>query len=153
MICLIQKVLNGSVSVSDKKISSIKKGYVVFVGIEKNDNEKDISWCGNKIINIRLFEDENGKLNHNIKEVDGEILSISQFTLAANLKKGNRPSFDNAMKPEKANTLYEEFKEYIEKNYKKPLDGAFQNEMIVSITNQGPTTIIVDSNKRIYNNS
>jgi len=151
MICVIQRVTNGSVSVENNIISEIKTGYVILVGIEKNDVEKDLVWCAEKIVNMRIFEDNNGKLNLSIKDLSGDILCVSQFTLTANMQKGNRPSFDNAMEPENARVLYEKFKLLIEQKYKKPFDGQFQANMLVSINNNGPLTIILDSKKRIYN--
>ena len=144
MKVLVQKSLKSSVSVDGKIINKIDSGLVLLVGINVNDTSKDIDWMVNKVLNLRIFDDENGVMNKSILDVGGEILSISQFTLQAETKKGNRPSYINAMKGEDANKLYEEFNEKLNKQI-KTYPGVFGADMLVDIQNNGPTTIILDS--------
>lgn len=144
MKVLVQKSLESSVSVDSKVINKIDSGLVLLVGINVNDTSKDIDWMVNKVLNLRIFDDENGVMNKSILDVGGEILSISQFTLQAETKKGNRPSYINAMKGEDANHLYEEFNEKLNKQI-KTYPGVFGADMLVNIQNNGPTTIILDS--------
>ena len=144
MKVLVQKSLKSSVSVDGKIINKIDSGLVLLVGINVNDTSKDIDWMVNKVLNLRIFDDENGVMNKSILDVGGEILSISQFTLQAETKKGNRPSYINAMKGEEANILYEEFNEKLNKQI-KTYPGVFGADMLVDIQNNGPTTIILDS--------
>ena len=144
MKVLVQKSLKSSVSVDGKIINKIDSGLVLLVGINVNDTSKDIDWMVNKVLNLRIFDDENGVMNKSILDVGGVILSISQFTLQAETKKGNRPSYINAMKGEDANKLYEEFNEKLNKQI-KTYPGVFGADMLVDIQNNGPTTIILDS--------
>ena len=144
MKVLVQKSLESSVSVDNKIINKIDSGLVLLVGIHQEDTSKDIDWMVNKVLNLRIFDDENGVMNKSILDVGGEILSISQFTLQAETKKGNRPSYINAMKGEDANKLYEEFNSKLNESI-KTYPGVFGADMVVSIQNNGPTTIILDS--------
>ena len=144
MKVLVQKSLKSSVSVDGEIVNKIDSGLVLLVGINVNDTSKDIDWMVNKVLNLRIFDDENGVMNKSILDVGGEILSISQFTLQAETKKGNRPSYINAMKGEDANKLYEEFNEKLNKQI-KTYPGVFGADMLVDIQNNGPTTIILDS--------
>ena len=144
MKVLVQKSLESSVSVDGKVINKIDSGLVLLVGISVDDTSKDVDWMVNKVLNLRIFDDENGVMNKSILDVGGEILSISQFTLQAETKKGNRPSYINAMKGEDANKLYEEFNSKLNETI-KTYPGVFGADMIVSIQNNGPTTIILDS--------
>lgn len=143
MRLIIQRVSNAKVDVENKTVGKIEKGYMVLVGIGENDTEKEAEYLAKKLINLRVFEDENGKMNLNIKDIKGELLLISQFTLYADCSGGNRPSFTNAGKPDKANKLYEYFctkcKEqiHVEK-------GIFGEHMEVSLINDGPVTIILE---------
>ncbi len=144
MKVVVQKCLESSVSVDNKVISSIGKGLMVLVGFTHNDTEKDVEFLTNKVINLRIFEDEDGIMNRNILEEKGEILCISQFTLYGNVQKGNRPSYIGAMNGKEAIKLYDMFCEKLnEKIITKK--GIFGADMKVSLINNGPTTIIIDS--------
>ncbi len=145
MIAVIQRVKEASVSVNNKKINSIKKGILILVGIEKDDNEKDLKFVANKIVNLRIFPDEKGKMNLSVFDIKGEILSVSQFTLTSKIKKGRRPDFGRAMPPEKAKTFYEKFLKELS-SYDIPVkDGVFGAMMEVSLRNDGPVTFIINS--------
>lgn len=145
MIAVIQRVNKAFVKVHEKLISEIKKGILVFLGIEKEDNTKDADYLINKVINLRVFEDSQGKMNFSIKDIGGEILVISEFTLTADCKKGNRPSFDKAMPPEDAEKLYRYFIENLTKTGIPVKEGSFRSFMHVSIVNEGPVTFILNT--------
>lgn len=146
MKALIQVVKNSSVYVEDKKISSIDKGYCIFVGFTHTDTKDIVNKMIKKIINLRIFKDEHGKTNLSIKNVNGKILLVSQFTLYANCIKGNRPSFIDSMNPKDAENLYEYMIETIKKEYNvETFTGSFGANMLVDIKNEGPFTIILDS--------
>ena len=144
MKVVVQRSLKSSVSVDGKLINKIDSGLMLLVGIAVDDTTKDIDWMVNKVLNLRIFDDENGVMNKSILDVGGEILSISQFTLQAETKKGNRPSYINAMKGEDANILYEEFNKKLNEKI-KTYPGVFGADMLIDIQNVGPTTIILDS--------
>lgn len=144
MKVVLQKVNKAQVTVDDEVVGKINKGYCLLVGVHKDSTEKDAEFLAKKIANARLFEDEDGKINLSLKEVKGEILSISQFTLYANVKKGNRPSFTDAARPDDAKFLYEKFNEYLELENIKVEKGIFQSHMNVLIENDGPITVIYD---------
>ena len=144
MKVVIQRVKSASVSVDGKLINEIKKGYCILVGVSVDDTPEDAIKLANKTLNLRVFEDENDVMNKSILEVGGEILSISQFTLQANTKKGNRPSYINAMKGEDAIKLYELYNEELNKSI-KTYPGVFGADMLVNIANDGPITIIIDT--------
>ena len=144
MKVVIQRVKSASVSVDGKLINEIKKGYCILVGVSVDDTPEDAIKLANKTLNLRVFEDENDVMNKSILEVGGEILSISQFTLQANTKKGNRPSYINAMKGEDAIKLYELYNEELNKSI-KTYPGVFGADMFVNIANDGPITIIIDT--------
>ena len=144
MKIVLQKVKSASVSVEGKIVGAIEKGYCLLVGIHKNSTEEDAKYLAKKISEARLFEDEEGKLNLGLKEVGGKILSISQFTLYADTKKGKRPSFTNAAKSDKANELYEKFNENLKLNGVEVETGIFQTMMEVNIVNDGPVTILYE---------
>ncbi len=145
MIAVIQRVKGASVSVNNKIINSIKKGILILVGIEKDDSEKDLKFVANKIVNLRIFPDKKNKMNLSILDINGEILSISQFTLTSKIKKGRRPDFGRAMPPEKAKIFYEKFLKEL-RTYNIPVkDGLFGAMMEVSLINDGPVTFIIDS--------
>ncbi len=149
MRVVIQRVSEASVSVGEDYFKNIKDGYLILVGIEDADNQDDIEWLSNKIIGLRVFDDENGVMNRSIKEIDGEILLISQFTLHARTKKGNRPSYIDAAKPEIAIPIYEKFKNRLQELLRKEIPtGIFGEYMQVSLINDGPVTIIIDSKNR-----
>ena len=149
MRVLIQRVKEASVTVDNKVISLIHNGLLVFVGIEEQDNREDILWLTKKIANIRLFDDENGVMNRSVIETGGDILAVSQFTLMASTKKGNRPSYIKAAKPEISVPLYEEFCTEMELAVNKPIGrGVFGADMKVRLLNDGPVTIFIDSKNR-----
>jgi D-aminoacyl-tRNA deacylase len=145
MKVVLQRSKNSSVSVNNKTVGSINMGLVVLLGVGKNDTIEDIDYLVNKIINLRIFEDDEGKMNKSLVDVDGEILLVSQFTLFADTKKGRRPSFINAGSPDKAIEYYEIFKEKLIHHGITTQTGVFQAEMEVNIVNDGPVTIIIDT--------
>ena len=144
MKVVIQRALASSVEVDNKLINKIEKGMVILVGVNVEDTSEDVDYLVRKTLNLRIFDDENGVMNKSILDVGGEILSISQFTLQASTKDGNRPSYINAMKGEEAIKLYEEYNKKLNEKV-KTYPGVFGAEMKVSITNDGPITIIMDS--------
>ena len=149
MKILIQRVKRASVTVNNELISLIDKGLLVFVGIGEEDNDEDIQWLSKKIANIRLFDDENGVMNKSVIDIDGEVLAVSQFTLMASTKKGNRPSYIKAARPEISIPLYEKFCEEVELAINKPIKrGVFGADMKVDLLNDGPVTIFIDSKNR-----
>ena len=149
MRIVIQRVSKASVKVDDKIISAIGMGMLILVGIEDLDTREDITWLSNKIIQLRIFDDENGVMNLSVKDIDGELLIVSQFTLHASTKKGNRPSYIRASKPDFAVPMYEKFVESLETELgKKVGTGKFGAMMDVSLVNDGPVTIIIDSKQK-----
>lgn len=147
MKVVIQRSLESSVEVDNKLINKIEKGMVILVGVNVEDTSEDVDYLVRKTLNLRIFDDENGVMNKSILDVGGEILSISQFTLQASTKDGNRPSYINAMKGEEAIKLYEEYNKKLNEKV-KTYPGVFGAEMKVNITNDGPITIIIDSKNR-----
>jgi len=148
MKVVVQRVTEGSVSVREKNYETkIGKGLVVLLGIKTGDNEKDLTFLADKCCNLRIFEDENDKMNLSIKDIDGEMLIISQFTLYGDAQKGNRPGFTDAAKPDEAIPLYEKFIARVKENIgeSKVKTGIFGAMMMVKIFNDGPVTIIIDS--------
>ncbi len=149
MRVLIQRVKEASVTIDGDIISLIHNGLLVFVGITEDDDREDILWLTKKIANIRLFDDENGVMNRSVIETGGDILAVSQFTLMASTKKGNRPSYIKAAKPEISVPLYEEFCAEMELAINKPIQrGVFGADMKVSLLNDGPVTIFIDSKNK-----
>ena len=149
MRAIIQRVKKASVEVDNSIVSSINKGLVVLLGIENEDNENDIDWISSKITGLRIFNDHNKVMNNSIIDVNGEIIVVSQFTLHASTKKGNRPSYIKAAKSEFALKLYEKFLIHIgEKINNKLKSGIFGAEMLVKIENDGPVTIFIDSKNK-----
>ena len=144
MKIILQKVKKASVSVDNKVVGSIDKGYCLLVGVHKESTEEDAKYLAKKVAQARLFEDENDKINLSLKDVGGSILSVSQFTLYADTKKGNRPSFTNAAGAEKANELYEKFNEFLREEGVTVETGIFQTMMEVNIVNDGPITIVYE---------
>lgn len=142
---VIQNVLNASVSVEQKIVGQINQGYVVFIGISNDDNEETANKMIQKMLNLRIFQDENGKTNLSLEQISGELLLISQFTLYADCKHGNRPSFINAGKPEHAQKLYNYIIEQCKMKVPNVQTGIFGADMKVSLTNDGPFTIVLDS--------
>lgn len=147
MTFVIQRVKSSKVTVDGKVIGKINEGYNVLIGISKNDTNEVADKMVKKLVNLRVFKDENDKMNLSIKDIDGEILAISQFTLCANMKDGNRPSFINAGRPEMSKPMYEYIVEELSKKIKKVEKGVFGADMKVDILNDGPVTIILDSEK------
>lgn len=145
MIALVQKVRSGSVEVEGKIVGSIGKGFVVLVGICKDDEPSDAIKLAEKVINLRVFEDDSGKMNLSLNDVGGEILAVSQFTLCANTTKGNRPSFADAMNPEDAQKIFTAFVELLKARGIHTETGVFGAKMMVKIHNDGPVTIWLDS--------
>lgn len=149
MKTVIQRVSSASVTIDSKVVADIQKGLLVLVGIEDADNQEDINWLTAKIANIRIFEDQNEVMNLSVKDVDGDVIVVSQFTLHANTKKGNRPSYIKASKPDIAIPLYENFLQQLEKELdKKVQTGVFGADMKVSLLNDGPVTIVIDSKNK-----
>ena len=144
MKIILQKVKKASVSVNNEIVGSIDKGFCLLVGVHKESTIDDAKYLAKKIAQARLFEDENDKINRSLKDVGGSILSVSQFTLYADTKKGNRPSFTSAAGAEKANELYEKFNEYLKEEGVTVETGIFQTMMEVNIVNDGPVTIVYE---------
>ena len=148
MRVVIQRVTEASVKVDDKIVGKIAKGVMLLVGIQDDDTLEDANWLVQKIQNLRIFGDESGKLNLSIADINGEILCISQFTLIADYKKGNRPSFIRAARPEIAIPIFEHFKKELRNTQLKIESGIFGADMKVSLINDGPVTIVMDSKTR-----
>ena len=146
MKALVQRVHSAEVRVDDKKVGSIRNGLLVYLGIKKGDTTKEIEYLVNKIINLRVFEDDNGKMNHSLREVNGRILLVSQFTLYAKTKKGKRPDFTEAALPDEAKILFEEFSEMLNDEGFEPETGVFGADMQIESINDGPVNIIIEKN-------
>ncbi len=143
MKILVQKVLNAAVTIDGQTVAQIKQGLLIFIGIEKDDTASQADFLAKKVANLRIFEDNNQKMNLSVQDVKGEILAVSQFTLAADLSRGNRPGFESAAHPEIAKPLYEYFIKQLQ-SYDIPLKtGIFQADMKVSLINDGPCTFIL----------
>lgn len=147
MKAVLQRVSSASVSVDEQNISTIGKGLLILLGVESDDSETDINYLVDKITGLRIFEDENYKMNLSIEDIGGELLVVSQFTLLADCRKGRRPSFDKAGKPDLAKELYELFIVKCRAKSIPTYGGKFQAEMLVNINNHGPVTILLDSKK------
>ena len=149
MKAVIQRVSSASVTIDSKIVAEIQKGLLVLVGIEDADTKEDTNWLCQKIANLRIFGDENDIMNLSVRDIDGEIIVVSQFTLQASTKKGNRPSYIKASKPDIAIPIYEGFVQQLEKELgKKVQTGVFGADMKVSLLNDGPVTIIIDSKNK-----
>ncbi len=149
MKVVIQRVAQASVTINETKVANIQKGLLVLLGIADHDNQEDINWLVGKIINLRIFNDHDQVMNLSVKEINGDIIVVSQFTLHASTKKGNRPSYIKASKPEIAIPMYENFKIKLESEFgKKIQSGQFGADMKVSLLNDGPVTIIIDSKNK-----
>ena len=144
MKLVVQRVKEAKVEVDEKVVGRINKGFLVLIGVTHEDEKEQADYLVKKLCNLRVFEDENGKMNLGLKDVEGELLIVSQFTLYADCSNGNRPSFTNAAKPDKANELYEYFCKECEKNNIKVKKGIFGADMKVSLINDGPVTIIIE---------
>ena len=149
MRAVIQRVSKASVTIDNKSYSQIKNGLLVLAGIEDADSAEDIEWLSNKIVNLRVFNDDNGVMNVSVKESNGDILVVSQFTLHASTKKGNRPSYIKASKPEFAIPMYEKFVQQLGNDLGKTVStGVFGADMKVELLNDGPVTIVIDTKNK-----
>ncbi len=148
MRAVVQRVHSASVSVDGKVVGRIDRGLLVYLGVGKNDTEKDVEWMCEKVANLRIFEDENGKMNLSLLQIDGEMLVISQFTLYGDCRRGRRPSFDEAAPPQDGQRLYEMFIERVSQQVRKVEKGVFGAHMEIESINDGPVTILLDSERR-----
>lgn len=149
MKVVLQRVNQASVTIDDQTVAKIEQGLLVLVGIVEEDTQEDINWLVNKIINCRIFSDENGVMNKSVKDIDGDVIVVSQFTLHASIKKGNRPSYIKAAKPDVAIPLYESFIKICEADLQKPIQtGQFGADMKVALVNDGPVTILIDTKNK-----
>lgn len=149
MKVVIQRVTKASVIIEDEKVAAIESGLLIFLGIVNDDTEEDIKWLSNKIINLRVFSDENDIMNKSLVNIDGNAIVVSQFTLHASCKKGHRPSYIKAAKPDVAIPLYEAFVNQIESDLGKKIQtGKFGADMKVELLNDGPVTLIIDSKSK-----
>lgn len=149
MRAVVQRVSRSSVTVDENTVGQIGKGLMVLLGVEHDDSIDDVKWLVDKITNLRIFEDEDGKMNKSLLDIEGELLAVSQFTLMGDCRKGRRPSFSNAARPDQANGLYEDFVSMASEKGIKVETGQFQAHMMVDIMNDGPVTLLVDS-KRLF---
>lgn len=149
MRIVLQRVLKASVTIDGNVHSKIEQGLLLLVGVEEEDTEEDLTWLSNKIVNQRIFSDPEGKMNLSVKDIEGDVLVVSQFTLFASTKKGNRPSFTSAAAPQKANELYELFCSKTSTVLGKVIQkGVFAADMKVELINDGPVTILLDSKRK-----
>ena len=149
MRVVIQRVTQASVAINGTVKSAIKKGLLILAGFEEADNTEDLIWVSRKICQLRIFDDEAGVMNHSVLDINGELLVVSQFTLHAKTKKGNRPSYINAAKPDISIPLYEQFVVFLQQEMGKPIGtGEFGAMMAINLTNDGPVTIIMDSKNK-----
>ena len=147
MRAVVQRTICSSVTSEGTETGRIGEGLTVLLGVGRDDDEKDVVYTADKILNLRIFEDEEGKMNQSLLQKGGEMLVVSQFTLYGDVRHGRRPSFTAAAPPDSANRLYEEFVQYVEKQGVRVATGIFQTEMVVSLDNHGPVTILLDSKK------
>ncbi|MCH1967483.1 D-aminoacyl-tRNA deacylase [Paraclostridium sordellii] len=147
MRAVVQRVASSKVIVDESTIGEINKGLLILLGVTHEDTSKDVDYLLDKIVNLRIFEDENDKMNLSLKDVNGELLVVSQFTLYGDCRKGRRPNFTNAAKPDLATSLYEEFIDKAKKEGIKVGTGKFGAHMMVDLVNYGPVTILIDSEK------
>jgi D-tyrosyl-tRNA(Tyr) deacylase len=149
MKVVLQRVSEASVKVDSEIVGKIEKGLMLLIGVDENDENTDADWLVKKVLDVRVFSDEEGKMNHSVKDLNGEILCISQFTLISDYKKGNRPSYIKAAKPDKAIPLFEYFKDELKKSGLKIESGIFGADMKVSLINDGPVTLVFDSKTKL----
>lgn len=147
MRAVVQRVSHSNVTVDGTVTGQIQKGLMVLVGVAEGDTEKDAEYIAGKVAGLRIFEDEDEKMNLSVKDIDGEILAISQFTLLGDVRKGKRPSFSSAARPEEANALYQHFITCLREDGLTVGEGVFQTHMMVELVNDGPVTILLDSKK------
>ena len=146
MIAILQRVDSCKIMINDEIHSKSGRGLLAYVGLEINDSDSDVNFIAHKIINLRIFNDNRNKMNYSVKDIDGDIMVVRQFTLCANLERGLRPSFTNAMPIDSAAIIFKQFVEYIALEYKYVYSGIFQSEMLVDAVNNGPSTFIIRSN-------
>ena len=146
MTAVIQRVINANVKINNSEERSISNGLVILLGIHKDDTEKDISYLVDKIIGLRIFNDDNNKMNYSLLDIDGSVLIISQFTLCADLRRGRRPSFINASDPKKGKVLYNNFVQMFKRKGLNVKTGEFGAHMNVNLINNGPVTFVIDTN-------
>ena len=149
MKVVLQRVSEASVQVDGKIAGEISHGLMLLIGVDENDENADADWLVKKVVDVRIFSDEDGKMNHSVKDIKGEILCVSQFTLISDYKKGNRPSYIKAARPEKAIPLFDYFKDEIKKSGLKTESGIFGADMKVSLVNDGPVTLVLDSKTKL----
>jgi D-aminoacyl-tRNA deacylase len=149
MRCVLQRVDCVDIRVEDKSISGIKKGILVYLGVEQGDRASDADYLSDKIINLRIFEDERGRMDHSLLDINGEMLVVSQFTLFADCRKGRRPSFTRAEKLDQAKKQYDYFISKVREKVKHVAQGRFQAMMLVGLVNNGPVTVLLDSRKSL----
>ena len=147
MRAVVQRVTKASVSIRGETVGSIAQGLVVLLGVHADDSEQEARWMADKIVHLRIFEDENGKMNRSLVDIDKEMLIVSQFTLYGDCRKGRRPGYSSAAPPEKADALYQKFIALVDVHNIKTATGRFQEMMEVSICNSGPVTLLLDSDK------
>jgi len=147
MRAVVQRVSQSKVTVEGAVTGEIKKGLMVLLGVAEGDTEKDAEYMANKISGLRIFMDDEDKMNLSVKDIGGDILAVSQFTLLGDVRKGKRPSFSSAARPDTANELYQKFIEYLRNDGLHVEEGVFQTHMMVDLTNDGPVTILLDSKK------
>ncbi|NOQ45880.1 MAG: D-tyrosyl-tRNA(Tyr) deacylase [Desulfobulbaceae bacterium] len=147
MRAVIQRVSQAQVDVDDRLVGAIGHGLLVLLGVHVNDAEKDVKWMADKVVNLRIFEDDQGLMNRSLLDIGGEMLIVSQFTLVGDCRKGRRPSWSSAAPPEPADTLYNNFVAAVDKHGIRTATGRFQAMMDVTLVNQGPVTILLDSHK------
>lgn len=150
MMAVIQRVSSASVTIEGQTKSAMQQGLLVLVGIEDADNAEDIAWLSAKLVNLRIFNDDQGVMNVSVKDADGDIIVVSQFTLQASTKKGNRPSYIKAARPETAIPLYEQFVQAVARELGRPVQtGEFGADMQVALVNDGPVTIVIDTKNKV----
>ncbi len=147
MRAVVQRVLCSSIKVDNNIVSSIGFGLVAFIGFHRDDSQSDMEYIANKILQLRIFNDEKNVMNKSLLEIEGELLIISQFTLYGDVRKGRRPSYSSSMPPEKASKFYNEFIELCKQKYRRVKSGIFRADMEIDLKNSGPVTILLDSNK------
>lgn len=147
MRAVIQRVLNAAIDINGERVSFIDKGILVLIGFHTSDTDTDMDYIINKTLGVRIFDDAKGVMNLSVQDIKGEVLLVSQFTLYGDVRKGKRPSYSNAMQPEKASKLYEKFVDRCKSRCERVKSGIFGANMKVSLTNSGPVTILLDSSK------
>ena len=146
MIAVIQRVLDAKVQINNSEERSITNGLVIFLGVHKDDVEKDVTYLADKIIGLRIFNDQNNKMNHSLLDINGSVLIISQFTLCGDIRKGRRPNFLSAANPSKGRSMYNNFIQRFKQNDLNVVNGEFGAHMDVSLVNNGPVTFVIDTN-------